>query len=162
MELSDALCIPTTPTVSKTTKTTKKLRKAILKSLLTTKGKINRIELLEQFQCSDRSLRNDMNEVAEEIEAEQSNKMKILRGLCTDKLTIKAAVDELDESTMAKIALSGEVHKELSIHKEDITITNNRTFNLTSYSEEDKTAILDAYRRLNKRNSGASEPNSIH
>jgi hypothetical protein len=147
---------------TKTAKTTKKLRKAILKTILTSKGKINRIELLEQFQCSDRALRNDFNEVAQEIEQEQANKMRILRGLCTDKLTLKAAADELDESTLAKIVVSGEVRKELTISKEDITITQNRTFNLTNYSEEDKTAILDAYRRLIKNNSSTPEPNSIH
>jgi hypothetical protein len=147
---------------TKITKTTKKLRKAILKTILTSKGKINRIELLEQFQCSDRALRNDFNEVAQEIEEEQANKMRILRGLCTDKLTLKAAADELDESTLAKIVVSGEVRKELTINKEDITITQNRTFNLTNYPEEDKIAILDAYRRLNKNSRSTLEPNSIH
>jgi hypothetical protein len=50
--------------------------------------------------------------------------------------------------------------KELSIVKEDITI--NRNFNLTHYSEEDKTAILDAYRRINKNNSSPTEPTSLH
>ena len=50
--------------------------------------------------------------------------------------------------------------KELSIVKEEVTI--NRNFNLTHYSEEDKTAILDAYRRLNKAESRPDQPNSLH
>ena len=50
--------------------------------------------------------------------------------------------------------------KELSIVKEEVTI--NRNFNLTHYSEEDKTAILDAYRRLNKTDSGTPEPTGLH
>jgi hypothetical protein len=96
---------------TKTTKTTKKLRKAILRQVLTSKGKIDRSALLEKFQCSDRAFRNDMNEVATEIDAEQADKMKVLRGICTDKLTIKAAANKLDETTMAKIVTSGEVKK---------------------------------------------------
>ena len=50
----------------------------------------------------------------------------------------------------------------LSYHKEDININNNRNFNLTNYSEEDKIAILDAYRRLNKTDSGTNQPPSLH
>jgi hypothetical protein len=96
---------------TKTTKTTKKLRKAILRQILTTKGKIDRPALITKFQCSDRAFRNDINEIAQEIDCEQAGKMKVLRGICTDKLTIKAASDELDDATMAKIVTSGEVKK---------------------------------------------------
>ena len=48
----------------------------------------------------------------------------------------------------------------LSYHKEDVTV--NRNLNLTNYSEEDKTAILDAYRRLNKKSSSPTEPIRLH
>lgn len=119
---------------SNITKTTKKLRKAILRNLLLSNGKINRVDLLDKFQCSDRALRNDMNEVAAEIEAEQANKMKILRGICIDKLTIKAASDELDESTLSKIVTCGETRK-VEV-KEEITETKTVNINVKSMLAE--------------------------
>jgi hypothetical protein len=45
--------------------------------------------------------------------------------------------------------------------KQEITETKTVTYNL-NYSEEDKTAILDAYRRLNIKNSSKIEPVSLH
>jgi hypothetical protein len=46
--------------------------------------------------------------------------------------------------------------------KEDYTETKNLNINLSQYTEEDKIAILDAYRRINKNDSGTSEPIRIH
>lgn len=48
----------------------------------------------------------------------------------------------------------------LALTKQDITITDR--VDLSQYSEEDKIAILDAYRRINKERSGPLEPTGIH
>lgn len=50
------------------------------------------------------------------------------------------------------------ISKSLNVNKN----INETTFNLKSYSEEDKTAILDVYRRICKNNSAPAEPTSIH
>lgn len=53
----------------------------------------------------------------------------------------------------------------LRFHPEKIEIKEDYTEKkmvIYKYSDEDKTAILDAYRRLNKDNGGTPEPISIH
>ncbi len=54
--------------------------------------------------------------------------------------------------------------KILSFNKTEITENINRNLNLTNYSEEDKTAILDAYRRLRnaEKNSSQTQPPCLH
>ena len=48
--------------------------------------------------------------------------------------------------------------KEISV---DETVTETHTYNL-NYSEEDKTAILDAYRRINKQHSSPTQSTNLH
>jgi len=75
---------------------------------------------------------------------------------------IKRKHPKLAYSVMAALYAKTIPSQSLTYNKEDVTITNNRNYNLKNYSEEDKTAIIDAYRRLNKNDGGTTQPNSIH
>ncbi len=148
----------TTPKMTKLTKTFKiqTIRTALKE------GTFDRDEIAKLLNIKDRQVRRYLNEIAQQDADQNPGGTQILRNICLNNLTRKAALGKLSTTTEVGIVLAGEVKKELSIRKEDITVTNHRTFNLTNYSEEDKTAILDAYRRLNKTISSPPEPTSIH
>lgn len=146
------------PTQTKTAKTTKKLRKAIIMENILA-GTFNRPKLIQQFHCSDRAFRNDMNELATQLEEPIENQVTLLRAICAERLSNLAGKNKLDPNIMAKIIVAG-FSKKVEL-KEEITESKTVTYNL-NYSDEDKSAILDAYRRLNKNNSGTPEPISIH
>lgn len=148
-------------TQPKMTKLTKTFKIQTIRTALK-EGHFDRDEIAKLLNIKDRQVRRYLNEIAKQDAEENPGGTQILRNLCLQNLTKKAALGKLSTTTEVGIVLAGEVKKELSIRKEDVTITNNRTFNLTTYSEEDKTAILDAYRRLNKDSSSTTEPNSLH
>ena len=51
-----------------------------------------------------------------------------------------------------------QLSKNININKNETNINHN----VTGLPEEDKVAILDAYRRLNKTDSGTNQPPSLH
>jgi hypothetical protein len=145
----------------KLTKLTKPAKIQVIKTAIK-EGTFDRDEMAQILGVKDRQVRRYLNEIAKQEAELNPEGTHILRSLCINNLTKKAALGKLSTTIEVGIVLAGEVKKELTISKEDITITNNRTFNLTSYSDEDKIAILDAYRRLNKNGSSPIESRSIH
>jgi hypothetical protein len=145
----------------KLTKLTKAAKIQIIKDAIS-EGSFDRDEMCTILGVKDRQVRRYLNEIARQDAEVNPDGTQILRALCLKNLVKKAALEKLSTTSEVAIVLAGEVRKELSISKEDITITQNRSFNLTSYSDEDKIAILDAYRRLNKNNSSPIESRSIH
>jgi len=103
---------------TKTAKTTKKLRKAIIMQNILT-GTFDRPKLIEQFHCSDRAFRTDMNELAEDLEQPIENQVTMLRAICAEKLSALAAQNNLEPVIMAKILVAG-FAKKLEV-KEEIT-----------------------------------------
>ena len=82
-------------------------------------GTFDRPKLIEQFHCSDRAFRTDMNELAEDLEQPIENQVTMLRAICAEKLSALAAQNNLEPVIMAKILVAG-FAKKLEV-KEEIT-----------------------------------------
>jgi hypothetical protein len=78
----------------------------------------NREQFKQQYGIADRKARRYINDVAKEFGAVQADSLIFLKNYCVDNLLTKAINGELDESTEAKIALSGDTAKiELDINQ---------------------------------------------
>lgn len=96
--------------MTKLTKLTKKYLLTVLRKQLTERT-FNRDQFKQQYGLADRKARRYINEIAEETEAIQADNLVFLKNYCVDNLMSKAINGELDESTEAKIALSGDASK---------------------------------------------------
>jgi hypothetical protein len=91
-------------------KLTKKYLLTVMRTQL--EGRIfDRVQYQQQYGLADRKVRRYINEIAEEYGSAQADNLAILKNYCTDNLITKAIAGELDESTEAKIALSGDTSK---------------------------------------------------
>jgi hypothetical protein len=99
-----------TQTMTDPPKLTKKYLLTVMRTQL--EGRIfDRVQYQQQYGLADRKVRRYINEIAEEYGSAQADNLAILKNYCTDNLITKAIAGELDESTEAKIALSGDTSK---------------------------------------------------
>jgi hypothetical protein len=97
-------------------KLTKQYLMAVMRKQLEART-FNREQFKQQYGIADRKARRYINDVAKEFGAVQSDSLIFLKNYCVDNLLTKAINGELDESTEAKIALSGDTAKiELDIN----------------------------------------------
>jgi hypothetical protein len=96
------------------TKLTKKYLMTVMRKQLIAR-KFDREQFKKQYgldtPAGDRNVRRYMNQIAEEIGAVKADNLVFLKNYCVDNLITKALNGELDESTEAKIALSGDTSK---------------------------------------------------
>jgi hypothetical protein len=98
-------------------KLTKQYLMAVMRKQLEART-FNREQFKQQYGIADRKARRYINDVAKEFGAVQSDSLIFLKNYCVDNLLTKAINGELDESTEAKIALSGDTTKiELDINQ---------------------------------------------
>jgi hypothetical protein len=98
-------------------KLTKQFLMAVMRKQLEART-FNREQFKQQYGIADRKARRYINDVAKEFGAVQANSLIFLKNYCVDNLLTKAINGELDESTEAKIALSGDTAKiELDINQ---------------------------------------------
>ena len=71
----------------------------------------NREQFKQQYGIADRKARRYINDVAKELGPVNADNLVFLKNYCVDNLMAKAINGELDESTEAKIALSGDTTK---------------------------------------------------
>ena len=83
-------------------------QQALLKEL--NEDTFQREEFKAKHHIRDRTLRRDLNDLAERGEIE-ANQLTILRKKCLGKLTKKVHHDELSDKLMVAIVLSGETKK---------------------------------------------------
>ena len=50
----------------------------------------------------------------------------------------------------------------LTYNRSEINVNTNQNISLQNYNEEDKIAILDAYRRIHRQDGSTSQPASLH
>jgi hypothetical protein len=142
----------------KLTKLTKTAKIQVIKDAIR-EGNFDRDEMCIVLGVKDRQVRRYLNEIAKQDSQTNPDGTHILRALCLNSLTKKAALGKLSVTSEVAIVLAGESKKvEL---KEERTETKTVTYKL-SYSEEDKTAILNAYGRINKQNRSPPQPPSLH
>jgi hypothetical protein len=91
-------------------KLTKKYLLSVMRKQLEART-FNREQFKHQYGIEDRKARRYINQVAEEIGTVNAESLIFLKNYCVDNLTQKAIKGELDESTEAKIALSGDTSK---------------------------------------------------
>jgi hypothetical protein len=91
-------------------KLTKQFLMAVMRKQLEART-FNREQFKQQYGIADRKARRYINDVAKELGAIQADNLVFLKNYCVDNLMIKAANGELDETTEAKIALSGDTAK---------------------------------------------------
>ena len=71
----------------------------------------NREQFKQQYGIADRKARRYINDVAKELGPVNADNLVFLKNYCVDNLMAKAINGELDETTEAKIALSGDTAK---------------------------------------------------
>jgi hypothetical protein len=96
--------------MSTPTKLTKKYLMQVMRKQLAART-FNREQFKQQYGIEDRKARRYLNEVADELGKVQADNLVFLKNYCVDNLMTKAINGELDESTEAKIALSGDTAK---------------------------------------------------
>jgi hypothetical protein len=96
------------------TNLTKKYLLTVMRKQLAART-FNREQFKKQYGLDtpkgDRNTRRYLNQIAEEIGPVQADNLVFLKNYCVDNLITKAVNGELDESTEAKIALSGDTAK---------------------------------------------------
>lgn len=96
------------------TKLTKKYIMQVMRKQLANRT-FNREQFKKQYgldtPTGDRNVRRYLNQIAEEIGKIKADNLVFLKNYCVDNLITKALNGELDESTEAKIALSGDTSK---------------------------------------------------
>jgi hypothetical protein len=98
-------------------KLTKQFLMAVMRKQLEART-FNREQFKKQYGIADRKARRYINDVAKELGVIQADNLVFLKNYCVDNLMAKAINGELDESTEAKIALSGDTAKiELDINQ---------------------------------------------
>jgi hypothetical protein len=98
-------------------KLTKQFLMAVMRKQLEART-FNREQFKQQYGIADRKARRYINDVAKELGVIQADNLVFLKNYCVDNLMAKAINGELDESTEAKIALSGDTAKiELDINQ---------------------------------------------
>jgi len=156
-ELQTTDFYPTT-TKTKLTKTTKTFKIQFIKTAIK-EGHFDRTETAQYLGIKDRQMRRYLNEIAKQDADVTPDGTHILRALCLNNLTKKAALGKLSTTSEVAIVLAGE-SKHIEVN-ENITETVTKTYNM-NYSEEDKNAVLEAYRRIDKNRSRPIEPQSLH
>jgi hypothetical protein len=91
-------------------KLTKKYLLSVMRKQLEART-FNREQFKQQYGIEDRKARRYINQVAAELGTVQAENLIFLKNYCVNNLTQKAINHELDESTEAKIALSGDTAK---------------------------------------------------
>ena len=106
-----------TQVMTGTPKLTKRFLTAVMRKQLEART-FNREQFKQQYGIADRKARRYINDVAKEFGTIQADNLVFLKNYCVDNLMAKAINGELDESTEAKIALSGDTAKiELDINQ---------------------------------------------